>query len=59
MRDSPEQFYYNPLAIYTERKIQKGAELFRKLFEIAEPYQINIVAKVETVRNIITKITKS
>jgi len=57
--NAPEQFYNNYLTIYTERKIRKRAELFRKLFEIAEPYQINIVAKVETVRNIIVKITKS
>jgi len=59
LRNAREQFYNNYLTIYTERKIQKRAELFRKLFEIAEPYQINIVAKVETVRNIITKITRS
>ncbi len=59
LRNAPEQFYNNYLTIYTERKIRKRAELFRRLFEIAEPYQINIVAKVETVRNIIVKITKS
>jgi len=59
LRKAPEQFYNNYLTIYTERKIQKRAELFRRLFEIAEPYLINIVAKVETVRNIIIKITKS
>jgi len=56
---APEQFYNNYLTIYTERKIKKRAQLFRKLFEIAEPYQINIVAKVEAIRDIIIKITKS
>jgi hypothetical protein len=57
--NAPEQFYNNYLTIYTERKIKKRAQLFKKLFEIAEPYQINIVAKVETIRDIIIKITKS
>jgi hypothetical protein len=56
---APEQFYNNYLTIYTERKIKKRAQLFRKLFEIAEPYQINIVAKVEVIRDIIIRITKS
>ncbi len=59
LRKAPEQFYNNYLTIYTDRKIRKRAELFRRLFEIAEPYLINIVAKVETVRNIIIRITKS
>ena len=56
---APEQFYNNYLIIYTERKIRKRAELFKKLFEIAEPYQINIIADVEKIRNIIIKITTS
>jgi len=59
LRKAPEQWYNNYLITYGERKEQRRAELLRKLFEIAEPYQINIVAKVEDVRNIITKITKS
>ncbi len=29
---------------YVKRKERKRAELFMKLFEIAEPYQINIIA---------------
>ena len=57
--NASEQFYNNYLTIYTERKIKKRAQLFKKLFEIAEPYQINIVANVETIRDIIIKITKS
>jgi hypothetical protein len=33
--------------------------LFRRLFEIAEPCQINIIVPVETVRKIIIKIAES
>jgi len=59
LRNAPEQWYNNYLITYGERKERKRAELFRKLFEIAEPYKINIIAKVETVRNIIINIVKS
>jgi len=59
LRKAPEQWYNNYLITYGERKERKRAELFQRLFEIAEPYMINIVANVETVRNIIIKITKS
>ena len=59
LRNAPEQWYNNYLITYGERKERKRAELFRKLFEIAEPYLINIVAKVEDVRKIIIKITTS
>ncbi len=33
--------------------------MFRRLFEIAEPYQINTIADVETIRKIIIKIVES
>jgi len=33
--------------------------LFKKLFEIAEPYQIDIIAPVETVRKITIKIAEN
>lgn len=59
LRKAPEQWYNNYLIAYGKRKEERRAELFRKLFETAEPYQINIVADVETVREIIIKITKS
>ncbi len=59
LRKAPEQWYNNYLITYGKRKEEKRAELFRRLFEIAEPYQINIIASVEKVRNIIIKITKS
>jgi len=59
LRNAPEQWYNNYLITYGKRKVEKRAELFRKLFEIAEPYQINTIAPVETVRNIIIKIVES
>lgn len=59
LREAPEQWYNNYLITYDKRKEQKRADLFRKLFEIAEPYMINIVAKVETIRDIIIKTTTS
>lgn len=59
LRSAPEQWYNNYLIAYGKRKEQRRAELFRKLFELAQPYQINIVADVETVRKIIIKITRS
>ncbi len=59
LRNAPEQWYNNYLVTYSDRKERKRAELFKKLFEIAEPYLINIIAKVEDVRNVIIKITKS
>lgn len=59
LRKAPEQWYNNYLICYGKRKEERRAELFRKLFEIAEPYQINIIADVETVRKIIIKITRS
>lgn len=51
-------WYNNYLITCGKRKERKRAELFKKLFEIAEPYQINIVAPVETVRKIIMKIAE-
>lgn len=59
LRKAPEQWYNNYLITYSDRKVERRAELFRKLFEIAEPYQINIVADVDTVRKIIIKIARS
>jgi len=59
LKKVPKQYYNNYLITYNERKIEKRAELFRRLFEFAEPYQINIVAKVETIRSIVTKIILS
>jgi len=59
LRGAPEQWYNNYLISFGKRKEEKRAELFRRLFKIAEPYQINIVADVETVRNIIIKIVES
>jgi len=59
LRRAPEQWYNNYLITYGNRKERKRAELFKKLFEIAEPYQINIIAPVEKVRNIIIKIVES
>jgi len=59
LRKAPEQWYNNYLITYGNRKEARRAELLRKLFEVAEPYLINIIADVETVRKIIIKITKS
>jgi len=59
LRKAPEQWYNNYLITYGERKEARRAQLFRKLFETAEPYQVNIIADVETVRKIIIKITRS
>jgi len=59
LRRAPEQWYNNYLIHYGKRKEEVRARLFKRLFEIAEPYQINIIAPVETVRNIIIKIAKS
>ncbi|UCH70183.1 MAG: hypothetical protein JSV29_08150 [Candidatus Bathyarchaeota archaeon] len=59
LRKAPEQWYNNYLITYGRRKERKRAELYKKLFEIAEPYQINVIAPVETVRKIIIKIAES
>ncbi len=59
LRRAPERWYNNYLITYGKRKEERRAQLFRKLFELAEPYQINIIADVETVRKIIIKITRS
>jgi len=56
---APEQWYNNYLISFGKRKEERRAELFRKLFEIAEPFQINVVADVEKVRGIIAKIMES
>ena len=44
LRRAPEQWYNNYLITYGRRKEEQRAELLRKLFEIAEPYLINIIA---------------
>ncbi len=59
LKNAPEQWYNNYLITYGKRKEKKRAELFKRLFEIAEPYQINTIAEVEKVRNIIIKIVES
>jgi len=59
LRNAPEQWYNNYLISYGERKEKRRAELFLKLFELAEPYVINIVADVEKTRRIIAKIVTS
>lgn len=59
LRNAPEQWYNNYLINYGRRKEKKRAELFRKLFEIAEPHLINVIAPVEKVREIIIKIALS
>ncbi len=59
LRKAPEQWYNNYLITYGKRKERKRAELYKKMFKIAEPYQINVIAPVETVRKIIIKIAES
>ncbi|MEM2895983.1 MAG: hypothetical protein QW265_01995 [Candidatus Bathyarchaeia archaeon] len=58
LRIAPEQWYNNYLITFGRRKEEKRAELFKKLFEIAEPYQLNVVASVEKVREVLIKIVK-
>lgn len=59
LENASEKWYNNYLISFGERKDRIRARLFKRLFEIAEPYQINILAKVEKVRNIIIKIVQS
>ncbi len=59
LRKAPEQWYNNYLITYGKRKEERRAELFRKLFEMAEPYVINVIAEVEKVRGVIIKILES
>jgi hypothetical protein len=59
LRTAPEQWYNNYLISFGERKERRRAELFKKLFEVTEPYLINTIASVEKVRSIIVKIVES
>jgi len=59
LKNAPEKWYNNYLISFGERKDKIRERLFKKLFERAEPYLINIIADVEKVRNIIIKIVKS
>ena len=57
--NAPEKWYNNYLISFGERKDRIRRNLFKRLFEIAEPYEINIIASVEKVREIIIKIVQS
>jgi len=55
---APEKWYNNYLTTFGERKDRRRAELFKKLFKIAPPYLLNIVAPVDKVRNLIFQTLK-
>jgi len=59
LREAPEQWHNNYLITFGGRKERRRAELFKKLFERAEPYQLNTTASVETARNLLIKIVLS
>ena len=59
LRNAPEQWYNNYLTTFGARKEKRRAELFKKLFEIAEPYVLNTIASVEKVRNVLVKVVGS
>ncbi len=59
LRKASERWYNNYLISFGKRKEERRAELFRKLFEKAEPCQVNITADVEKVRQMIIEVTKS
>jgi len=59
LRHAPEQWHNNYLTTFGSRKEQRRAELFKKLFERAEPYQLNCVASVEKVRSALVNIARS
>jgi hypothetical protein len=51
LRKTPEQWHNNYLTTFGPRKEQRRGELFKKLFEKAEPYQLNCVASKLTVQS--------
>jgi len=59
LRNAPEQWHNNYLTTFGPRKEQRRAELFKKLFERAEPYQLNCVVSVEKVRSALINIARS
>jgi len=59
LQNAPEKWYNNYLITYGKRKDERRADLFRKLFEMAEPYVINVITDVDKVRGIIIKILES
>ncbi|MCJ7635081.1 hypothetical protein MUP77_22160 [Candidatus Bathyarchaeota archaeon] len=59
LRNAPEKWHNNYLTTFGQRKDARRAELFKKLFEVAEPYLVNTVASVEKIRNIIIKVATS
>jgi len=56
LSNAPEKWYNNYLTTFGVRKDARRAELFKKLFEIAEPYLVNTIASVENVRNMIIRV---
>ncbi|MBO3802914.1 MAG: hypothetical protein JTT11_03430 [Candidatus Brockarchaeota archaeon] len=55
---APEKWYNNYLTTFGERKAKRRGELFGRLFKIAPPYLLNIVAPVEKVRSLIFQVLK-
>jgi len=58
LRNAPEQWYNNYLTTFGSMKEGRRAELFKKLFEIAEPYVLNTIASVERVRSVLVKVVE-
>jgi hypothetical protein len=59
LSNAPEKWHNNYLTTFGPRKDARRAQLFKELFEIAEPYLVNTVASVESVRNIIIRVATS
>jgi hypothetical protein len=59
LSNAPEKWHNNYLTTFGPRKDARRAQLFKELFEIAEPYLVNTVASVENVRNIIIRVATS
>jgi hypothetical protein len=50
---APEKWYNNYLTTFGERKDKRRAELFKRLFRIAPPYMLNIVAPIDKIRSLL------
>ena len=59
LSNAPEKWHNNYLTTFGSRKDSRRAQLFKKLFEIAQPYLVNTIATVEEVRNLIVKVATS
>jgi hypothetical protein len=59
LKSAPEQWYNNYLITFGKRKEARREALFKKLFEIAPPYTLNIIDSVEKVRSTLYKVLES